>query len=116
MLRALISTVVVLLAFVVTGWAQPTFTQPVQKQNQGDRFCMEVTVKDFTDICTVRFWMKWNPNVLKFEGVEGFNLNNLSTGNFDLSAINDGVLGLNWDFPTPNQGVTLADGQTIFRI
>lgn len=118
MKKLLISAAFVCLA-AITSWAQPTFTFSSATPCTGEEFCVDVTIKDFTDITALKFPIRWDPKVLKLTGVNQFNLPSLSGANFDTSRVKEGLVFLDWLGVScqPNvQAITLDDEIRIFRL
>lgn len=118
-MKKLIALVVICLAFQLSAWAQPSFIFPSVAPDVGQSFCVDVKVKDFTDILSMDFSINWDPAVIEFESPTGFNLPGLTAGNFDASGAANGFLTLSWRFAdcAPNaMGVTQPDGTVVFRL
>ena len=98
---------------LVTNFAPATVTSPVNST-----VTLEFKVTNFTNIASMQFPIKYNNTLLQFVSVNGFMLPELASGNFNnLPA--QGIVRFTW-FPEdqaayPN-GVTVADGTTIFTI
>lgn len=107
------------LALQVGAWAQPSLIFEPVAPEPGEQFCIDVTVKDVTDILSMDFSLEWDASVLDFERVEGFGLPNLDGTNFDAALAGEGKLGVSWFFANcaPSvPGLTIADGTVIFRL
>jgi len=88
--------------------AQPTFRFPTQQHDSGDNFCIDVKTRDFTDILSMNFTIIWDPAVIDFQSVGGFNLEDLDAGDFDISNVANGELTITWmDEPPTADGVTI---------
>ncbi|MFN7117046.1 MAG: gliding motility-associated C-terminal domain-containing protein [Saprospiraceae bacterium] len=118
-MKKLFSLVVIVLACKAAAWAQPSLLIPTAAPNAGQSFCVDVKVKDFTDILSMDFSLQWDPQIIQFERVEGFGLPNFGAGNFNTTQAPDGSLSVSWLVaqcsPTA-VGVTTPDGTTIFRL
>lgn len=77
-------------------WAQPTFRFPTEEHSAGDNFCIDVKTRDFTDLLTLKFTITWDPAVIRYTGVTGFNFRDLDQSDFDESMATMGQLKLNW--------------------
>lgn len=99
--------------------AQPTFRFPTEKYNAGENFCIDVKTRDFTDLLTLDFVITWDPSVIRFTGVQGFNFEDLDISDFDVSQATNGRLRLNWR-NLDNMGVTIdravEEDYVIFQI
>ncbi len=106
------------------AFAQPTYClSPQQVEvDQGDNVCLDLVVKNFTDIISTQFTITFDPTVLQFQSVT--NLNPLVTGldilDFGTTTGNLGYITFIWDDGQPcqsaNNGVTLTDGQVLFSL
>ncbi len=81
----------------------------------GSEVCIDITVKDFNQILSLAGSIEWDPAVISNPNVSGFNLDGLSEGNFNLDQGANGMLSFVWFDPTTD-GITVADGTTIFEI
>lgn len=81
----------------------------------GERVCVDVKVKDFSNITNMRYNIVWDPQVFTYSGVEGFNaeVTGLNQADFDESQVDQGVLSLVWSLVDCNsdseEGITLDD-------
>lgn len=83
----------------------------------GESFCVDVSVDDWTDIILLQTFIEWDPAVLRFDGVQGFNLTQLGIEDFDVSNSSTGRIFFNWDdIPCGSNGITLEDGTVIFQL
>lgn len=100
----------------MAGCTAVTFTLPAVSALPGDNICVNVTVQNFDSIGSMQFSMKWDPEVVRFASVGGFNgaLIGLGTSNFNVNS-GAGNLALSW-FNTNPEGVTLADSSAIFEV
>lgn len=76
----------------------------------GDIICVDVSVKNFTDIFTIQTKFGWNPAQLKFIRTEGYDLEGLNSGIFNSS---NSTLTMAWNNAS---GQTKADDHIIFRM
>jgi len=77
----------------------------------------DITVASFQDIVGLQFTLQWDSTQLQFIDVENFGLSNVSqSDNFGQHMIGSGILTFAWDDPTPSEGNTLADGETLFTV
>lgn len=86
-----------------------------QTVSKGDTVCVEVTVRDFTNILSMQYSMNWDPKVLSFLRVDGFKLKDLSVNNFGLNRTDQGKMGTSW-FDYAVQGISIPDGSAIYRV
>ncbi|MBI5914421.1 MAG: gliding motility-associated C-terminal domain-containing protein [Bacteroidetes bacterium] len=93
---------------------QPTIVAGSIDANPGQTVCIDFTVQDFDDLTGTQFTIVWEPTILQYAGVQGFNLTNLSIDNFlQDQAPTIGVLGVEWENAT---GVSVPDGTAIFQV
>ncbi|MDH3651178.1 MAG: cohesin domain-containing protein, partial [Saprospiraceae bacterium] len=81
----------------------------------GSEVCIDISVKEFNQILSLAGSIEWDPNVISNPSVGAFNLDGLSEGNFNLDQGANGMLSFVW-FDPSTDGITLADGATIFEI
>ena len=83
----------------------------------GDQICLEVSVENFVEILAMQYSINFDPTILEFESVSGFNLVGLGAGNFGTTLANNGMLNFSWDaISSGNTNVTLPDGTIIYEI
>ncbi len=119
-MKRIIVLLVVGLACKGIALAQPSLTFSSAAPNVGESFCVDVRVRDFTDILSMQFSLNWDPEVIQYESVNGFGIPNLNASNFDASLGAEGKLSVNWEFAPCSPmatGVTLLeDGTVLFRL
>lgn len=77
--------------------------------------CVPVTVSNFTDIRSMQFILKYDPAVLDFTRVSGFNLADLDAADFD--EMTPGNIMVSWSSSMASaNGVTVANGTKIFDV
>jgi len=69
----------------------------------------------FPLITSLQFSLRWDPKLLAFVGVDGFQLPGMALGNFNVQAVQDGFLSLSWD-PQTGLGVDLSMLAELFRL
>lgn len=96
-----------------------TFRLPFTNALPGTTVCLDVRVEDFNSVGAMQFSMQWDPAVLQYSSVQGFNPALLG---FDQSAFNvtppltsTGRLTVSWA-DLSFTGVTLPDGASIFQV
>ncbi len=88
---------------------------PAETPCTDDEFCIDVTVKDFSNIASTDFDILWDAEVLELTGVTGLGaITGLTEGNFDLSGADTGVVEVIWEIAdcstiTAGEGITLDD-------
>ena len=101
------------------GQGGPKFSFSSADPCTNEEFCVSVTVEDFTDLTSVKFPVKWDPEIIEFVRVDGLNLAGLNQDDFDVSRTDEGLLLLDWEFQdcaTASSAITLADSVAIFQI
>jgi len=78
---------------------------------KGTTICMDVTVRDFSNIFGIRTSFTWNPAQLRFVRTDNYNLDNLNMSAF--STPTQGSLAFLW---TNANAVTRADNARIFQV
>lgn len=86
-----------------------------QTVSKGDTFCLDLQVRDFTNILSMQYSMNWDPKVVKFLKLDGFNLKDLSPNNFGLHRTAQGNIGTSW-FDYAVQGISIPDGTAIYKV
>ncbi len=95
-----------------------TFRVASDTVEMGQTFCLDVSVDNFEDILGLKLSINYDPNILSFESIGGYNLKDLDERSFDLPGSGNappGVVELSW-IDQDLQGVTLEDGSIIFQI
>lgn len=104
------------LALGTAAIAQPTINFSTESPCNGQNFCMDVTVDDFTDIKSMKFTIQFDPTVLQNASVTSIALPGLIP---DLSNAANGFIGIVWEGSpcgTPAPGTDLPDGSLIFQL
>lgn len=89
----------------------------------GEDFCVDIIVDDFTDFYLVNFSINWDPNVIQFDQVIPTDQDGrlgLTGADFLTADVENGILTFNWEDET-EEGVTiptrnLEEKYSIFRI
>lgn len=81
----------------------------------GTSFCVDFEVPEEFTVFTMQFTIDFDPQVLQFDQVTGFNLPSLSVSNFGTANAANGVLTFSW-FNFSATPVTIAAGTTIFQL
>jgi len=82
---------------------------------QGDLIVVDVNVSDFNKVVSMQYSMNWDPSILQFEKVQGFQLKDLSAQNFGTEQSKDGNLLMAW-YDASVQGVNLASGTVLYQV
>lgn len=97
------------------GKQELLFVLADQTAAKGDTLCLDVQVRDFTNIMSMQYSMNWDPKILKFLRLDGFNLKDLSQNNFGFNRTAQGSIGTSW-FDYAVQGITIPDGAVIYKV
>ena len=96
--------------------AQLTFSidPAASTYEQGDVFCLNIEVQDFSDLLSMQFSINYDTSFLTYTGSQGFNLPGLGAN--DIAMIGAGNIGISWLSPDLANGTTVADGTDIFQV
>ncbi len=86
-----------------------------QAARTGEEVCVNISVADFNNLLSMQYSLVWDPQILEFEKVQGFNLPYLGENNFGLNRKDKGILTFVW-IDNALQGINLADGTTIYQL
>lgn len=94
------------------------FTIPDEIYAPGVNFCLPVSVANFTNLESIQSSINWDASVLQYDSVTAFNLSDLDINSFGVNNASSGLIGFSWndDDNDPFNGVTVADGTTIFEM
>jgi gliding motility-associated-like protein len=77
--------------------------------------CLDVSVKDFTNILTLSGSLEWDNTILSNPQATNFSLSGLTAASFNLDQGSTGVISFSW-FDPATDGITLADQTIIFEV
>lgn len=100
----------------VSAIAQPTINFSTESPCNGQNFCMDVTVEDFTDIKSMKFTIQFDPSVLGNPSAASIGLP-APAPTFNFST--PGFIEVIWESSpcgSPTPGVDLPDGSLIFQL
>lgn len=85
---------------------------------QNQQTCVDVKVKNFTDISSVQFGLTFDQTKIQYQSVQlGANPLGLSMGNnFTVSGVASGNMAFTWTDDTAPIGVDLADNTSLFSV
>ena len=79
----------------------------------GQKVCVDVTTKTFTNILSANWNMQWDPTVVSFDSVSALNSTlGLTVGNFTPAQAGNGTLNFNY---SSNTAKTLIDNDKLYR-
>ena len=83
--------------------------------SQGGEACVAVTARNFNQIVSMQYSMKWDKNVLKFKGLKGFSLPGLGPENFGKNQAAEGILTYSW-YDANVQGISRPDNTSLYEV
>jgi hypothetical protein len=107
--------------------SRPAYVPPKATQNpltlgvanlrakSGAPACLDVQVADFDQLLSMQYSVKWDPAILQFKSIQNFQLGGLGPEDFGAHRAAEGILTSVW-IDENLQGVTVADGATIYQI
>ena len=122
MKKSLITLLLGVFTMSLTFSQQQAITLDLDVQDSpcnGESFCVDVTVDDWTDIILLQSFLEWNPEVLRLDEIRNFNgtLTGLDIDDFNFDEQAEGRIFLDWsDIPCGSNGTILADGEAIFQM
>lgn len=122
--------IICLLAFFSFLYSQKSFAQPTYcfspkqvKVDAGQKVCLDLKIKNFTDVISTQFTIKFDPTVLKFDSISYLNpsVTGLDLSDFGTTTSGQGYITFIWSDGQPCQSATsgvtlLPDDQTLFRL
>lgn len=82
----------------------------------GESVCLEVRADHFTAVNGAQFTLSWDENLLTYTGIDNLLLNGLTTTNFGLDLVDDGLLSVSWLAPDLVNGESLPDNSVLFDL
>jgi len=118
-MQKLFTTLLLLTAISFTTLAQAQQTLILGAYNEtaapGEEICVDIYGRQFLNILSMQYTLKWDADVLEFTGVKGFNLEGLSKENFGYHRTADGLLTFAWYEPYL-RGISLQEGATLYQV
>lgn len=103
------------LLFTSRFYAQPGVVLPVLNQVAvGAIVQPAVSLTGFSNIAAAQFVVVWNPQVLDFQSVQGFNLPNMDATHFSTAEVAQGMLRFGW--AGAGSGAQVFNGIPLFDI
>ena len=91
------------------------FELPALRVAGGGTVQMPLKVSGFDKVTSFQFTLGWNPQLLRFQGLQHDGLARLESGSFNLSNTSKGRLVCSWD-DVLGTGQSLADGSVLLRL
>ena len=102
--------------FIAVDNQPVVFSFPTVNVNEGESFCLDLTVEEFEDILSMQYTFGWDPTILQFDNIQCTpNLPNCSASNFNVNAT-DGWATFSWLNSNPAEGLTLPDGTDVVQV
>jgi hypothetical protein len=101
------------LSLVSYANAQVSFFAPTVLAEPGTFITTPITVTNFQNIIGTQFSIGWNPEMLAFESVQDFGLEDINEESFGDAMLTDGKLSFLW-FDV--DGASVSDNSTLFSI
>ncbi len=98
---------------VAGGVNESDFILIAGKENigMGQTGCIPISVRNFSDIQSMQFNVRWNPDDLIYNSVQNLNLEQLTED--VINNVGDNLVRVSWGNPT---GTTVADNTVIFEL
>lgn len=87
----------------------------LDSEQNGDDVKTDFLATNFEDILSMQFTIRWNPDHLEFQDIDGLGLNGMTFSNFGTQNASEGLLTMSW-FDPDVEGITLVDGSSIFNL
>lgn len=81
----------------------------------GEDFCLDVTASEIKGLLSMQYSLRWDPKILEFKEVKGFNLPTLDAGDFGSHKAKEGVLTAVWIDETL-RGSNPKDGDVVYQL
>ncbi len=82
---------------------------------KGKTVCLDVISPDFNQIVSMQYTMQWDKKVLKYKGVQNFNVPAMSAANFGPRTAAEGKLTFSWYDPNV-RGISLPAGTSLYQV
>lgn len=86
-----------------------------KKANPEKTVCMQIYGRQFKQILSMQYTLKWDTKLLKFNSVQGFGLPGLNEQNFGKKQTNEGLLTFAW-FDPQLGGINKSDGEVLYEV
>ena len=115
MSKFLLSFSLIFLSWVVPVSAQLTLSFPELLTDPDDEIEVDMTVQNFTDIITLQFTMRWNPEVLQYLEIRDTNLMAKTGVLINDNDVAEGFFRFYW-FESTLTGESLEDGDNLIKV
>lgn len=81
----------------------------------GGDVCVQISASGVKDVISMQYSMRWDPTVLTFKEIKGFNLSSLDKNDFGLNRVDKGILTAVW-IEDNLSGVNLERKTPIYQL
>ena len=92
-----------------------TLTASNKTAKVGSEVCLDISARDFNQILSMQYTLKWNAKDLKFKTVRKFGLPGLTEQNFGQNNADKGFLTFSW-YDQNLRSITVPDGTNLYQI
>ena len=92
-----------------------TLTASTKTAASGSEVCLDISTRDFQQIMSMQYSMKWKPALLAFKRVQKFGLPGMSAQSFGTNNASKGVLSFSW-YDQNLRSISLPDGSSIYQV
>lgn len=92
-----------------------TLMAPKIAASTGETVCLDITVAGCQQLLSMQYSVRWDKNVLEFKELKNYKLPYMDGTNFGVNHARDGLLTAMW-IENSLQGITVADGSSIYQI
>ncbi|MEM0993156.1 MAG: cohesin domain-containing protein [Bacteroidota bacterium] len=85
------------------------------KVNPDQNVCVKIYGREFEQILSMQYSLRWDTEQLKFKNISNFGLPKLSAQNFGTQRAEEGILTFAWYDPNL-QGISKADGSILYEV
>ncbi len=98
-----------------TGGGQTTFILGDEEVNQGENFCLPITVTDFNNLLGMQFSVNYDASILSYTGAQNFTTQLVGFGAGNVGNPSPGNLTFTWTDPLLT-GASMADNSTVVEL
>ena len=92
-----------------------TLSAATKTATSGGEVCVDVTTRDFHEIMSMQYSLKWNTKTLKFKALQKFQLPGLTDQNFGQTGVDKGILTFSW-YDQNLRSISMPDGASLYQI
>lgn len=91
-------------------------TPATSNLSEGESICLSVRADKFNFINSIQFTLSWDENLLTYTSIDNLLLNGLTTTNFGVHLVDDGLLTVSWLAPDVHNGESLPGNSVLFDL